>query len=142
LSPISYRSNSSDASGTVVIAYQYRARGIRQNQPLQLVVQWHTVAHLGGVDTQLENLTSLLKNHEERFRHRGLSITSEQRCAAVSRICITFSLLVSDGAGTLSTMRDTESDSDQLMSCSVIKALCGSILSFRSLAVVARVLIS
>lgn len=39
------------------MAYQYRARGIRQNQPLQLVVQWHTVAHLGGVDTQLENLT-------------------------------------------------------------------------------------
>ena len=57
---------------------------------------------------------------------------------------MTSSLLASDGAGTVSTTRVTESDSDQLMNCSVINALFGTMISFRSqsLIVVARVLIS
>lgn len=73
----------------------------------------------------------------------GLSITSEQRSAAVYRICVTSSLLASDGAGTVSTTRVTESDSDQLINCSVINALFGTMISLRSqsLMVVARVLI-
>ena len=56
---------------------------------------------------------------------------------------MTSSLLASDGAGTVSTTRVTESDNDQLINCSVINALLGTMISLRSqsLIVVARVLI-
>ena len=69
-------------------------------------------------------------------------MTSEQRCAAAMRIFVTSSVSASTGAGTVSTTRVTESDSDQLINCSVMNALFGTIISFRSqsLMVVARVL--
>lgn len=113
-----------------------------QNQLVDLMAQRHTVSHLGGVDTQLENLDPLLQINQ-KTSGGGLSITSEQRSAAVYRICVTSSLLASDGAGTVSTTRVTESDSDQLINCSVINALFGTMISLRSqsLMVVARVLI-
>lgn len=55
---------------------------------------------------------------------------------------VTSSVSASTGAGTVSTTRVTESDSDQLINCSVMNALFGTIISFRSqsLMVVARVL--
>ncbi len=107
------------------------------------MAQRHTVSHLGGVDTQLENLDPPAANQPRKTSGGGLSITSEQRSAAVYRICVTSSLLASDGAGTVSTTRVTESDSDQLINCSVINALFGTMISLRSqsLMVVARVLI-
>ena len=55
---------------------------------------------------------------------------------------MTSSVLASAGAGMVNTTRVTESESDQLINCSVMKALLGTIISLRSqsLMVVARVL--
>ena len=47
------------------------------------MAQRHTVSHLGGVDTQLENLDPLLQINQEHFRRR---VVDYQRTAFSSRI--------------------------------------------------------
>ena len=67
----------------------------------------------------------------------------DERFAARRIISVTFSLSASAGAGMVITIRVMVSVRDQLINCSVINALFGTIISFRSqsVKVVARVLI-
>jgi hypothetical protein len=43
----------------------------RQDQLMHLMAQRHAVPHLGGKNTQLENLDPLLQVDEKRLRRRG-----------------------------------------------------------------------
>ena len=49
-----------------------------QNQLVDLMAYRHTVTHLSGVNTQLENLNPLLQIHQEDFRCR---VVDHQRAA-------------------------------------------------------------
>ena len=108
---------------------------------MHLMAQRHAVPHLRGKIRSSKIWIPCCRS-TRNASGAGVSMTSEQRCAAAMRIFVTSSVSASTGAGTVSTTRVTESDSDQLINCSVMNALFGTIISFRSqsLMVVARVL--